>query len=91
MLDHMTIFYSLVQVKEHKLRSPLNLGSNPDFSVYTITCYLITLETFTYSKKLFKNRASDFPGGSVVKNPSANVEDTGSIPAPGRFHMLPGN
>ena len=27
----------------------------------------------------------------MVKNPSANVEDTGSIPVPGRVHMLPGN
>ena len=25
-----------------------------------------------------------FPGGSVVKNPPANVGDTGSIPGPGR-------
>ena len=26
-----------------------------------------------------------FPGGSVVKNPSANAGDTGLIPAWGRF------
>ena len=30
---------------------------------------------------------SDFPGGTVVKNPPANVGDTGSSPGPGRFHM----
>ena len=30
----------------------------------------------------------DFPGGTVVKNPSANAGDTGSIPGPGRSHML---
>ena len=29
----------------------------------------------------------DFPGGSVVKNPSANAGHTGSIPGPGRFYM----
>ncbi|KAJ8781362.1 hypothetical protein J1605_011346 [Eschrichtius robustus] len=29
----------------------------------------------------------DFPGGTVVKNPPANTEDTGSSPDPGRFHM----
>ena len=29
----------------------------------------------------------DFPGGAVVKNPPANVGDTGSSPGPGRFHM----
>ena len=28
----------------------------------------------------------DFPGGTVVKNPSANAGDTGSIPSPGRSH-----
>ena len=28
-----------------------------------------------------------FPGGSVVKNPPANAEDTGSTPGPGRSHM----
>ena len=29
----------------------------------------------------------DFPGGPVVKNPSANAGDMGLIPGPGRFHM----
>ena len=29
-----------------------------------------------------------FPGGSVVKNPPANAEDTGLTPGPGRSHML---
>ena len=28
-----------------------------------------------------------FPGGSVVKNPTANSGDRGSIPGPGRSHM----
>ena len=28
-----------------------------------------------------------FPGGTVVKNPSANAGDTGSSPDPGRSHM----
>ena len=30
----------------------------------------------------------DFPGGTVHKNLPASAEDTGSIPGPGRFHML---
>ena len=30
----------------------------------------------------------DFPGGAVVKNLPANAGDTGSIPGPGRSHML---
>ena len=29
----------------------------------------------------------DFPGGPVVKNLPANVGNTDSIPALGRFHM----
>ena len=34
---------------------------------------------------------ADFPGGTVDKNPPAAAGDTGSIPAPGRFHMPWGN
>ena len=34
-----------------------------------------------------KQRYQGFLGGSVVKNPSANVEDMNLIPAAGRFHM----
>ena len=30
----------------------------------------------------------DFPGSAVVKNPPANAQDMGSIPGPGRPHML---
>ena len=56
------------------------------------------LSTFS-SKKLFpgstyinaKNIALAYLGGSVIKNPPANAEDTGLIPGPGRFHMLPSN
>ena len=32
-----------------------------------------------------------FLGGSVVKNPLANAEDTGSIPSPGSLHMPQSN
>ena len=32
-----------------------------------------------------------FPDGAVVKNPPANAGDTGSIPGPGRYHMLRSN
>ena len=38
---------------------------------------------FTFKKWLW-----DFPGGAVVKNPPANARDMGSIPGPGRCHML---
>ena len=33
----------------------------------------------------------DFPGGAVVKNPTASAGDTGSSPGPGRFHMPQSN
>ena len=36
-------------------------------------------------------KGGDFPGGTVVKNLPANAGDTGSIPGPGRFHMLRSN
>ena len=32
--------------------------------------------------------AQDFPSGPVIKNLSANAGDIGSIPGPGRSHML---
>ena len=38
-----------------------------------------------------KDRNGVFPGGPVVKSPPDNAEDTGSIPAKGRPHMLWGN
>ena len=34
-----------------------------------------------------KNSKMGLPGGTVVKNPAANVGDIGSIPGMGRFHM----
>ena len=42
-------------------------------------------------KKLIIKTWKDFPGGTVVKNPPANAGDTGSIPGPGRSHMLRSN
>ena len=33
----------------------------------------------------------DFSGDPVVKNLLANARDTGSIPGPGRYHMLQSN
>ena len=35
-----------------------------------------------------RGRAVCFPGGPVVKNPLVNAGDMGSIPCPGRSHML---
>ena len=39
----------------------------------------------------FQGWVQGFPGGAVVKNPPANAVDTGSIPVPGRSHMLRSN
>ena len=38
-----------------------------------------------------KTLLPDFPSGTADKNPSADAGDTGLIPGPGRFHMLPSN
>ena len=40
---------------------------------------------------IFFKSTWDFPGGTVVKNPPANVGDTGSIPGPGGSHMPQSN
>ena len=39
----------------------------------------------------FKTYCWDFPGSSLVKNPSASAECTGLIPEPGRFHIPESN
>ena len=46
--------------------------------------YDTEFECRTYSDE----RHGDFPGGAVVKNLPANSGDMGSIPGPGRSHML---
>ena len=40
---------------------------------------------------VLKVSARGFPGGLVVKNLPASVEDTGSIPGLGQSHMLQSN
>ena len=47
---------------------------------YTTVCHL--RETLN-----LKINMQDFPGGLMVKNPSASAEHTGSIPGPGGFHV----
>ena len=39
-------------------------------------------------KKILKELTWDFPGDTVDKNLPADAGDMGSIPGPGRFHML---
>ena len=38
-------------------------------------------------KEKKRKKKRDFPGGTVVKNPPANVGDMGSNPGLGRSHM----
>ena len=47
--------------------------------------------TLRFQVSLEKSGVLDFPGGPVLKNPSANAGDPGSIPSLGRFHMLQGH
>ena len=42
---------------------------------------------YTPIKKILSD-CKGFPGGSVVENPLANVEDRGLIPDPGKLHVL---
>ena len=45
----------------------------------------MTLENASSSVESFVYAKEGFPGGSEVKNPSANAGDAGSIPESGRF------
>ena len=40
----------------------------------------------THISCIFLNSTLDFPGGSAVKNPPANIGEIGSIPGSGRSH-----
>ena len=47
-----------------------------------------TINKMAISTYLSINTLRGFPGGSVVKNLPFNAGDMGSIPGPGRSHML---
>ena len=50
---------------------------------------LLSGASFQWKDK--NKQLKDCPGGPVVKNPPANVRDTGSISSLGRFHIPQGN
>ena len=54
----------------------------------TWVCFFLTFMITTVLT--LKNIIQDFLGGPVVKNLPANAGDLGSIPGPGRSHMLQG-
>ena len=65
-------------------------------TMYTTTAYSLPLgaigtKCWDFIRRIYyifiKNNMKGFPGGSVVKNPPANAEDTGSIPNAGRSHV----
>ena len=47
--------------------------------------------TMGYYPAIRSKELLDLPGGAVVRSPPANAGDTGSIPGPGRSHMLRSN
>ena len=46
------------------------------------------MKTENALKHAFKRGEEGFPGGPVAKNPPCRARNTGSIPGPGRSHML---
>ena len=53
--------------------------------------YGVISDVDKWSSGSYKANILDFPGGTVDKNPPANAGDTGSIPGPGRPHILQRN
>ena len=61
-----------------------NIEQNLEDQISPLSCVHEIVANFT-------GMSLDFPDGPVVKNLPANAGDTGSIPGPGRFHMLHGS
>ena len=57
----------------------------------TILSILYVLSEPCHIHPLSRSGVWGFPGGAVVKNPPANVGNTGSSPGLGRSHMLQSN
>ena len=58
-------------------------------NMYWVHLQLISIQN--EKNWILKKVTRGFPGGSMVKNLSANVGDTASIPDPWRPHVLWGN
>ena len=54
--------------------------------VCIVVCSFIT-QVVSCNYFTIKMQNWGFPGGAVIKNPSASAGDTGSSPGPGRSHM----
>ena len=64
---------------------------NHSWTLLLLVELLITTTKNNLNNKELKNVLSDFLGGTVDENPSASTRDMGSIPGPGRFHILGSN
>ena len=69
-----------------------NIGENLDDLGYgddflDITPKIWSVKEIIDKLDFIKMKNLGFPGGTVVKNPPANVGDTGLSPGPGRSHM----
>ena len=59
---------------------------------FVLLIFVSPAKYLTYGKNsnffFLKTDLSDFPGGRVDKNPTANAGDEVSVPGLGRFHIL---
>ena len=85
-INYVTVWGSRVnQTDEEKLRFILITNKNSLIDNPLKDSH--SCQPWSYEEIIFRN----FPGGPVVNNPPANARDTGSIPGPGRSHMLQSN
>ena len=65
-----------------------NFSFHPECHAPCSLLYLFNAYSFFifFNINITQRRESGFPGSSVIKNPSANAGDTGSVPGLGRFH-----
>ena len=63
------------------------LENSMDYTVHRVAKSLTWLsDLHTLTSVVIRKQSRGFLGGSVVKSPPANVEDTGSVPGLGRSH-----
>ena len=82
-IDNPEFYSQVVKFLGMKSGLSLNLGSRRDTC---ISCIERQWGNFSQLK-----HTEDFPGGTVDKNLPANAGDMGSVPGPGRFHILQSN
>ena len=77
-------FYTILAQGDIKI-NPYLLGSNVCWArLYSVISAVLNSGV---ENRMVKEMKRDFPGGAVVKNPSASAGDMGLSPGPGRSHM----